>query len=128
MSVALVKDLLGLIDVTFAEITSIPCITTIEDGIQLAVFMTEFDHLSFTMILNPDAAISWSDSDITEYFLDDETQYFIEEFNAAFTKTGDSVGFSHSVKPEKAQIIELSNFVKKSAEELNRFLTDYTAI
>lgn len=128
MSVALVKDLLKLIDVKHGGIPSIPCQIYIEESIQLAVFTTDFDHLSFTLILNPDSAISWSDSDIAEFFIDEETQHFIEETQAVFSKTGDSVGFSYCVKTEKAQIIELASFIKKSTDELNRFLTDYTAL
>lgn len=124
----IISDTLALLDIEHDPVHSIPCSIPLGGRFQLVVFITEFGYPSFTVTIENNSAIQWTDSDIVEYFIDDETQFFIEKNHVVFTKTSQHIGFSVSYPVEKIQIYNLVAIIKEGMDELDRFIVDFTSI
>ena len=128
MVVQIINETLKLLEIQHDLVESVPCNVLLEGRTRLVVFMTEFGYPSFTVTIENNSAVKWTDSDIVEYFIDDDTQFFIEKTQSSFTKTSQFIGFSVTCSAEKIQIYNLVAIIKESMQELDRFILDFTSI
>lgn len=128
MVVPIIRETLDLLEIKDIQVSGIPCQISVSDWHSLIVSSTEFGHILFAVICDNKSPIQWSQSDIIEYFTDEDTQFFIENNNSCFSKSGDSVGYSIVFSEEKIQVFMLVDFITKSIEELNRFIDNYTPV
>ena len=128
MSAALVRETLDLLDFKGIPVEKIPCQIQLNDRHSLIVDKAQFGHLIFGIIVHNNRTLKWNDSDIIEYFLDEETCFFIEDTNACFSKSGDYLGYSATFSVEKIQTFVLVDLIQKTIGELNRFIDEFTAV
>jgi len=128
MSTAVVTELLKTLDIVHPPIASLPCAVSLSEKFNLAVFITQFGEISFSVMINRDVVLPWNDFEVVEFFMDDETQFFLKRHLVSMSESKTTLGLSKCVHPEKVQIFELANLVEASTSQLNRFLIEFTAV
>ena len=124
----IIDEILESLDIQQDPVEVLPLRAIIHKNIALIIFPTQFDQWAFTVTVDNDQAVKWEESDIIEYFLDDETQYYLNENKITVCTSSNSVGLSMAVQPEKIQTYEISGFVRDAVEHLNRFIIEFTAV
>ncbi len=124
----IINDILEAVDVDAEPVESLPFQTTLYKNIALLIYPTEFDQWAFTVTIANDQVIQWDESEIIEYFLDDETQYFLSQHKITICTNSNSLGLSLAMQPEKIQAFEISGFIRDAQDHLNRFIIEFTAI
>ena len=128
MVVAVVKETLELLNIKGALVKSVPCQIKLSDRYTLIVSLTDFGQVLFGVICENNRTLKWTNSDIVEFFIDEDTQFFIENSNVCFAKSSESIGFSVTYAEEKIQVFNLVDFIEKSIAEIDRFVDDFTPI
>jgi len=128
MSYKVINDILESLGLQVGTIEKLPFTVVLDRNIAIIISDSIFDQWCFTVLIHNDGATQWEDSDIVEYFLDDETQFFLKNNMISINRSQISLGFTKSINPEKIQVFEIVDLIKLKKSELNRFVDEYTAI